>query len=118
MSDTLIVFDLLIPRTDDHTGLLHPPAQFDAWVLETAQRFGGISQLGTDILGRWFSSPDLIEDHSHWYRIAVEEDRVAALREHVKETARRFGQQCLYFQTSGSAELVWADADGQWPPFS
>jgi hypothetical protein len=51
----------------------------------------------------------LVEDHSHWYRVAVSEHDVVALREHVKATARRFGQRCLYFQKSGEAELVWAD---------
>jgi hypothetical protein len=39
----------------------------------------------------------------------VSEDDVVALRDHVKATARRFGQRCLYFQKSGEAELVWAD---------
>jgi len=41
--------------------------------------------------------------------VAVIEADVPALREHAKATARRFGQRCLYFQTSGEAELVWAD---------
>jgi hypothetical protein len=66
--------------------------------------------LAADILGFWFDSKELIEDHSHWYRIAVGEHDVVALREHVKAIARRFGQRCLYFQESGEAELVWADA--------
>jgi hypothetical protein len=35
------VFDVLIPRTDDRTGLVHPSALFDDWTLETAERFGG-----------------------------------------------------------------------------
>ncbi len=50
-----------------------------------------------------------MKDHSHWYRVAVAEDQVPALREYVKATARRFGQRCLYFQRSGEAELVWAE---------
>ena len=109
MSGPFVVFDLLIPRTDDRTGVVHPPSLFDDWTIETAERFGGITQLSADILGFWFDSKDLVEDHSHWYRVAVGEDDVAALREHVKTTARRFGQRCLYFQRSGEAELVWAD---------
>lgn len=58
VSARLIVFDLLIPRTDDRTGVVHPPSFFDVWALETA---------------------------------------------------RRFGQRCLYFQKSGEAELVWPE---------
>ncbi len=111
MSEPLIVFDLLIPRTDDRTGMVHPPSLVDAWVLETAERFGGLTRLGADILGFWFDRGDLIEDHSHWYRMAVKEDDVEPLRAHVRETARRFGQRCLYFQRSGEAELMWSDPE-------
>jgi hypothetical protein len=41
----------------------------------------------------------------------VAEDDMLALREHVKATARRFGQRCLYFQKSGEAELVWVEPE-------
>jgi hypothetical protein len=111
MSGPLIVFDLLIPRTDDRTGVVHSPSLFDQWTIATAERFGGVSLLAADILGYWFDSKDLLEDHSHWYRVAVEETDVPALREYVKETAIRFGQRCLYLQRSGEAELVWADRE-------
>ena len=111
MSDPLVVFDLLIPRTDDRTGVVHPPSLFDQWTIETAERFGGVSLLAADILGLWFDTKDLVEDHSHWYRVAVPEADVSALREHVKATARRFGQRCLYLQKSGEAELVWAESE-------
>ncbi len=106
---SFVVFELLIPRTDDRTGLVHPPSHFDEWTIETAERFGGVTCLGADLLGLWFDSKDLVKDHSHWYRVAVVEDQVPALREYVKATARRFGQRCLYFQRSGEAELVWAE---------
>lgn len=109
MSEPLIVFDLLIPRTDDRTGVVHPPSLFDAWALETTERFGGLTQLGADILGSWFDRGDLLEDHSHWYRVAVKQAQVEQLRAHVRATARRFGQRCLYLQRSGEAELVWSD---------
>jgi len=111
MSDPLVVFDLLIPRTDDRTGVVHPPSLFDRWTIETAERFGGLSLLAADILGFWFESKDLVEDHSHWYRVAVPGADVPALREHVRATARRFGQRCLYLQKSGEAELVWAESE-------
>jgi hypothetical protein len=106
--DELVVFDLLIPRTDDRSGLVHSPAMFSAWTLETAGRFGGLTQLGTDILGFWFDSGGLVEDHSHWYRVAVKPDQVETLRAHVAESAGRFGQRCIYFQRSGEAQLVRA----------
>ena len=106
---SFVVFELLIPRTDDRTGLVHPPSLFDEWTIETAERFGGLTCLGADPLGLWFDSKDLVKDHSHVYRVAVAEDKVPALREHLKATARRFGQRCLYFQRSGEAELVWAE---------
>lgn len=111
MPGTFVVFDLLIPRTDDRTGLVHPPALLDDWTIETAERFGGLTRLGADILGFWFDSKDLVEDHSHWYRVVVGEQDVVALREHVKATVSLFGQRCLYFQKSGEAELVWADSE-------
>jgi hypothetical protein len=109
MSVPLVVFDLLIPRTDDRTGVVHPPSLFDRWTIETAELFGGVSLLAADILGFWFDSKDLVEDHSHWYRVAVREADVPALRECVRATALRFGQRCLYLQKSGDAELVWAE---------
>ena len=107
----LIVFDVLIPRTDDRTGLVHPPSMFDEWTLETAERFGGITCLAADVLGYWFAKGDLVEDHSHLYRIAVPEADVEPLRDHVKATALQFGQRCLYLQRSGEAELVWPDPE-------
>jgi len=109
MSEPLIVFDLLISRTDDRTGVVHPPSLFDAWALETAERFGGLTQLGADILGFWFDRGDLLEDHSHWYRVAVKGGQVEELRAYVQATAHRFGQRCLYLQKSGEAELVLAE---------
>jgi len=60
MSGSFVVFDLLIPRTDDRTGLVHPSSLFDEWTIETAERFGGISLLAADILGFWFDSKDLV----------------------------------------------------------
>ncbi len=33
--------------------------------------------------------------------------RVDELRQHVRETARSFGQKCLYFERAGEAEFVW-----------
>lgn len=59
MSGPFVVFDVLIPRTDDRTDVVHPPSLFDDWTIETAERFGGVTQLAADILGFWFDSKDL-----------------------------------------------------------
>lgn len=67
--------------------------------------------MAADILGFWFDKGDLVEDHSHLYRVAVPEADVEVLRDHVKATARRFGQRCIYLQRSGEAELVWPDPE-------
>ncbi len=70
MSPDLIVFEILIPRTDNRTGVVHPSELFDEWVIGTAERFGGITVLGINLLGLWYdkdlpreSNP--IEDHSN-----------------------------------------------------
>jgi len=40
--------------------------------------------------------------------MGVEPNRVDELRVSVLETARDFGQKCLYFERAGEAELIWA----------
>ena len=108
----VVVFNILIPCTENATGMVHPPGKFDAWVLETADRFGGVTVVGLAIQGLWFD-PDLpreanpIEDHSNWYKVGVAPQHVDALREYARETARSFGQKCLYFERAGEAEFVW-----------
>jgi len=47
----IVVFNILIPCTENATGLGHPPAKFDAWVLETADRFGGVTVVGLALQG-------------------------------------------------------------------
>lgn len=102
----LEVFEILIPRTDGRSGVVHAPEMLDEWVLETAERFGGITVLGCDIFGLWFDDGSAVRDHSNWYKVGVDEADAEALRQHVRETALRFGQKCLYFEHCGSAELV------------
>ena len=36
--------------------------------------------------------------------------RVDELRQHVQETARSFGQKCIYFERAGEADFVWDPA--------
>jgi len=111
----VVVFNILIPCTENTTGMVHSPAKFDAWVLETADRFGGVTVMGLALQGLWFD-PDLpreanpIEDHSNWYKVGVAPEHVDVLREYARETARRFGQKCLYFERAGEAEFVWDPA--------
>lgn len=108
----LIVFDILIPLTENATGLVHPPQMFDDWLLDTVERFGGASVMGLAIDGLWFDpalprSANPVEDHSNWYKVAVGPERVDELRDHVRRTAVAFGQKCLYFERAGEAEFVW-----------
>lgn len=111
----LVVFNILIPCTENATGIVHSPSKFDVWVLETAERFGGVTVTAVALRGLWFD-PDLpregnpIEDHNNCYKVGVALERVDELREYVRETARTFGQKCLYFERAGDAEFVWDPA--------
>lgn len=109
----IVVFNILIPCTENATGIVHPPAKFDAWLLETVERFGGATVMGLALRGLWFDpelprEANLIEDHNNWYKVGVQPYRVDELRQYVQETAHSFGQRCLYFERAGEAELVWA----------
>jgi hypothetical protein len=111
----LIVFNILVPVTDNSTGIVHPPAKFTAWLTDTVERFGGATVMGVALRGLWFDAAlpraaNPIEDHSNWYKIGVEPARVGELREHVQATARSFGQKCIYFERAGEADFVWDPA--------
>ena len=111
----LVIFNILIPLTDNATGMVHPPAKFDAWLLDAVERFGGATVMGIALRGLWFDSAlpreaNPIEDHSNWYKLGVEPHRIDELREHVRDTACSFGQKCLYFEKAGEAEFVWDPA--------
>jgi len=104
--DHFVVFEILIPRTNGRTGEVHSTERFDQWVLDTAERYGGITVLGVNIFGLWFKDNKPIEDHSNWYKIGVKPSDVEALREHARKTAKEFGQECLYFEHCGDADLL------------
>jgi hypothetical protein len=111
----LVVFNIVIPRTDDRTGIVHAPRKLRDWLLATATRFGGVSVIGLNLRGLWFDprasgAADPVEDHNNWYKVGVEPGRVDELREHVRETVTAFGQKCLYFERAGEAEFVWDPA--------
>lgn len=109
----LVIFNILIPCTENATGIVHAPEEFDEWFLGTVDRFGGATVMGLGLRGLWFDK-DLprdanpIEDHNNWYKVGVEAHRVDELREHARATARAFGQKCLYFERAGEAEFVLA----------
>lgn len=107
----LIVFNILIPLTENATGFVHPPEKFDAWVLEVARRFGGIPVMGLALRGLWFdetlpkgASP--VEDFNNFYKVGVPPGRVDELRQLIVETA----QECLYFERAGEVDFVWDPA--------
>lgn len=107
----LVVFEILIPRTDARTGLVHGADELDDWVLETASQFGGITVLGVGQHGAWYDPAlapvaDALPDHSNWYRIGVAPADEPRLRHHLRETCRRFGHTSLYLQRVGTADFV------------
>lgn len=106
-TDRLLVFTLLIPLTDDRTGLAHPPKLFDDWMLSTAEKFGGITQLAANLRGLWFDSQKLVQDRNNWYKIAVPREQERELVEHARRASVLFGQRCIYFERAGEAELVF-----------
>jgi hypothetical protein len=90
----LVVFNIVIPRTDDRTGIVHAPRRFRDWLLETAARFGGVSVVGINLRGLWFdpaasggTAP--VEDHSNWYKVGVAPSRLVNARVHGEQRAVR-----------------------------
>jgi hypothetical protein len=109
----VVVFEILIPRTDGRTGLVHGADELDDWVLETASQFGGITALDVGMQGAWYdpalAGPDGLPDHANWYRIGVAPADEPRLRHHLRETCRRFGHKSLYVERRGEADLVHAE---------
>jgi hypothetical protein len=42
----LVIFNILIPCTENATGIVPAPEKFDVWLLETVDRFGGTTVMG------------------------------------------------------------------------
>jgi len=40
----------------------------------------------------------------------VAPERIDELRDYVRETARAFGQKCLYLERAGEADFIWDPA--------
>jgi hypothetical protein len=111
----LVVFSILIPLTDNATGIVHAPEKFDRWLLETAEQFGGATVMATALRGLWYDpelppGADPVEDYSNLYKVGVSPSREDELREHAKKTAVEFGQKCVYFERTGEADFVWDPA--------
>jgi len=47
----IVVFNILIACTENATGIVHAPSKFDGWVIDTADRFGGITVVGLALQG-------------------------------------------------------------------
>jgi len=111
----LVIFNILIPLTDNQTGILHPPAKFRDWVTRAVERFGGLTVVGLALEGLWYDSAlppgaNPVADHSNFYKIGVQPARVDELRSFVELTAKDFGQKCIYFERAGEADFVWDPA--------
>jgi hypothetical protein len=103
-------FEILIPLTDDASGVMHPQALFDDWQAETAQRFGGLTWLGV-VEGAWFDPGRavIVRDKSHGFLLGVEEDREPELLTHASRAAARFGQKCIFLERRGTAFFVYPE---------
>ncbi|MCC6740681.1 MAG: hypothetical protein IT452_16680 [Planctomycetia bacterium] len=108
-----IVFNVVIPRTDEFTGLLHPLSKLRAWFARTAalEFCRGGSEVGVNLHGLWFddqalSAVEPVQDVCNWYKFAVPTDRVDALRKHVEAATQEFGQKCIYLERAGEADFI------------
>ena len=111
----LVIFNILIPLTDDSSGHRHSASKFTAWERMSVERFGGLTVTGKAVEGFWFdpdrpSAANPVRDLSRAYKIGIPPLRVADLRAHLEGAAREFGQKCVYLERAGEAEFVWDPA--------
>lgn len=116
-----VVFNIVIPRTDAFTGLVHPRDKFDAWLLATAKVFGGVSVVGVDLLGLWYDEErppgeNPVTDYNNWYKLGVKLDHIEELRRHVESATQEFGQKCIYLERAGEADFIWNPTNPPAPP--
>ncbi len=107
-----VIFNIVIPRTDAFTGLVHPPEKFRIWLLRTVELFGGASVVGVNLHGLWYdedrpAAENPVEDYSNWYKVGVKPEKIDELRKHVEDATREFGQKCIYLERAGEADFVW-----------
>lgn len=108
-----IVFNVVIPQTDEFSGLVHPSEKLSEWFFRTARLdfCRGGSEVGLSILGLWYpedhpSGGSPVRDYCNWYKFAVPPDKVGDLRKHVEEATREFGQKCIYFERAGEVDFI------------
>jgi hypothetical protein len=111
----LVIFNILIPLTDDRTRIVHPTTKFHAWVQRAVEKFGGLTTVGVGLEGFWHDpyrppAAKPVADRSNWYKIGVPPARIEALRAYIEQTAADFGQKCIYLERAGEAEFVWDPA--------
>jgi len=108
-----VVFNIVIPWTDEFTGLVHPLETLREWFCGTAEQefCRGGSEVGVGLFGLWYD-PDRppaenpVQDCSNWYKFAVPPDKVDDLRKHVERATLEFGQKSIYFERAGEADFV------------
>ena len=106
-----VVFNIVIPRTDAFTALIHPPEKFPAWLVRTVELFGGASVVGLNLQGLWYdedrpTEENPIEDFSNWYKVGVKPEKIDELRRFVEEATQEFGQKCIYLERAGDADFI------------
>ena len=108
----LVIFNILIPLTDNRTGALHPPEKFTKWVEASVEKFGGLTVMGIAVEGHWYDSAlppgsNPVRDLNNCYKVGVVPGRIEELRAHIRQTARDFRQKCIYLERAGEADFIW-----------
>lgn len=48
----LVIYNILIPLTDDFSEVVHPPRKFRNWITRSVERFGGLTTMGLALEGK------------------------------------------------------------------
>lgn len=108
-----VIFNIVIPWTDEFTGIVHPLAKLREWFFRTADLpiCKGGSEIGVGLFGVWYDKDrppeeNPVEDYSNWYKFGVLPDKVEDLREHVERATQEFGQKSIYLERAGEADFI------------
>lgn len=106
-----VIFNVVVPWTDEFTGLVHPLEKLREWFFRTAELCGGGSEVGIGLLGLWYdkdrpAEENPVQDHNNWYKFGVPPDKVEELRKHVERATQEFGQKSIYFERAGEADFI------------
>lgn len=58
-----VIFNVVIPWTDEFTGLVHPLEKLREWFFRTAELCGGGSEVGIGLLGLWYDKDRPAEEN-------------------------------------------------------